>query len=136
MDDNPRNLSVIFACTPAGWDEILGGAYALARRISRNVIYLENLDDSRVETVISGYVSKYRVEDEEKRKTISSTIDEGSFGIFPFAKSAIPELMRLSQGNIGEIIKYSNVAIDRALMSQRSYIDGNTLNELLSEYQR
>lgn len=136
LDDNPRNLSVIFACTPAGWDEILGGAYALARRISRNVVYLENLEESKVETVISGYISKYRLDDEERIKALSSTLDAGSFGIFPFAKSAIPELLRLSQGNIGEIIKYSNVAIDRALMSQRSYIDGNILNELLSEYQR
>ena len=136
LDENPRNLSVVFACTPAGWDEILGSAYALARRISRNVIYLESLDEKKVETVLSGYLSKYRISDDEKTKALKSTIDKDSYDIFPFTESAITELLRLSQGNIGEIIKFSNIAIDRALMSQRSCIDNNTLNELLPEYQR
>jgi len=136
LDDNPRNLSVVFACTPAGWDEILGSAYALARRISRNVIYLESLDEKKVEAVLSGYISRYRIEDETRIKALTPTIDKDSIDIFPFTKSAITELLRVSQGNIGEIIKLSNVAIDRALMSQRACIDNNALNELLPEYQR
>lgn len=137
LDDNPRNLSVIFACTPAGWDEIVGNAYALARRISRNVVYLETLDEKTIPTVVAGYIEKARIES----PTVSDTfkrlnLDEDAQKIFPFAKSALPELLRLSQGNISEVIKCSNVAIDRAVMAHRELIDAETLNQLLPEFQK
>ncbi|MFQ6086031.1 MAG: BREX system ATP-binding domain-containing protein, partial [Candidatus Bathyarchaeia archaeon] len=43
VDENPTNLCLVFACTPAGWDEIFKYAFALSRRLSRNVVYLESM---------------------------------------------------------------------------------------------
>ena len=137
LDDNPRNLSVVFACTPAGWDEIVGNAYALARRISRNVIYLETLDEKTITTVISGYVESFRLQGQRLDESIKRlNLDDEEARIFPFRKSAIPELLRLSQGNISEVIKCCNVAIDRTVMAQRESIDADILNELLPEFQK
>jgi hypothetical protein len=137
LDDNPRNLSVIFGCTPAGWDEIVGNAYALARRISRNIVYLETLDEKTITIVIGGYIEKSRVESSALNETFKRlNLDQEGQKIFPFMKSVIPELLRLSQGNISEVIKCSNVVIDRAVMAQRELIDAETLNQLLPEFQK
>jgi hypothetical protein len=137
FDDNPNNLSVVFACTPAGWDEILANAFALARRISRNVVYLEALDEKKIQTVIEGYVKKSRIRNDDLKNVLKDLGEQSSASIYPFTFAALPELLRLSQGNIGELIKYCNLAIERAAMeTECKAIDGKVLNELLPEFQR
>jgi len=137
LDDNPKNLSVIFACTPAGWDEILANAYALARRISRNVIYLDNLDENRLASVISGYMQNCRTDIDALKKHLNEAEEtKECFSIYPFTRSALTEIIRLSQGNIGEAMKYCNLAIDRAVASDCKYVDGEAFNRLLPEFQR
>jgi hypothetical protein len=137
FDDNPNNLSVVFACTPAGWDEILANAFALARRISRNVVYLEALDEKRIQAVIEGYIKKSRTRTDDLKSVLKELGDQTTGSIYPFTLAAVPELLRLCQGNIGELIKYCNLAIERAAMdTQCKAIDAKVLNNLLPEFQR
>jgi len=141
IDNAPRNLSLIFGCTPAGWDEILENAYALARRLSRNIVYLERLNPEKIAQVVSRYIQPYRIRTTELRTLIlknnpSSRELAQQLELFPFKPSVLPEMFRLSRGNIGELLKYCNIAVDRGLHKGFDYIDANRFNELTIEFQK
>ena len=141
IDDNPRGLCLVLACSPAGWDELLENAYALARRVSRNVVYLDNLNEAKLGQVIAGYLQTTRTSEGpirallKERKVDPSKIDE-YIKLYPFSPAILSELLRLSQGNIGEVIKFCNVCIEKAALQGVPYIDERAFQQLTEEYQK
>ena len=127
IDDNPEGFCSVFACTPAGWDEILEKSIALSRRLSRNLIYLSRLKEEDAINLIREYLLTCR--------DLQGTKGKMSFSdLHPFTYEAAVELFHLSKGNIGELVKYCNLAIDKGIDSGFSEIDLSDLAELLVEF--
>ena len=61
---------------------------------------------------------------------------EEQLQLFPFGQGALKEIIRLSQGNLGEAIKLCNVVLDKAAGEEVDVIDGKTLLRLTPEFQR
>ena len=126
IDDNTRGLCSVYACTPAGWDEILGRSLAFSRRLSRNQFYLSRLSEKETIQVIGEYHRFFRILPE----IYEVTIDE----VYPFTLEACRELYQFSGGNIGELVKYCNLAIDRAIDCGLKEIDSPDITNLLAEF--
>ena len=128
IDDNPEGLCTIFACTPAGWDEILNNSMALSRRLSRNLIYLSRLNKKEVTNIIKKYLQTSRI------KLAMPKTEDTHLGLFPFTQDALEEIYQLSMGNVGELVKYCNLALDKGLDEGLPQIDSESLSRILSEF--
>lgn len=126
IDDNPKGLCSIYACTPAGWDEILERSLAFSRRLSRNLLYLSRLNEEETVQVIKEYLQSYRNLQHKSGKMFSD--------LHPFTHEAALELHGLSRGNIGELVKYCNLAIDRGLDEGLTKIDSEDITKLLTDF--
>jgi len=118
IDENTKGLCTIFSCTPTGWDEIMGRSLALTRRVSRNIIYMNRLTRNDSRNVIEEHLKNYRYSD----------IAEN--GIQPFTDESLETLYDVSQGNIGELVKYCNRIIDTALDNNLAQITSNDITQL------
>jgi hypothetical protein len=103
IDENTMGLCTIFSCTPNGWDEIMGRSLALTRRVSRNIIYMNRLSRDDTRQVIEEHMKNYRLYD----------VTENT--LYPFTDDSLETLYEVSQGNIGELVKYCNQIIDSAM---------------------
>ena len=131
IDGNPEGLCTIFACTPAGWDQILESSIALSRRLSRNLVYISRLTREEAISLIEEYLRSCRIK--QKRRIFQRKQNLHS-NLHPFTPDAVKEIFQLSKGNIGELVKYCNLAIERGLDADLSQIDSLSLTELLAEF--
>ena len=139
IDENAANLNIIIACTPSGWDEILEKAYPLARRLSKNVIYFESLTQENAIKIVSGYIMLQRVNKRKLRYYLKKIINDDLdtyLNIYPFTPDAISELVKLSHGNVGELLKLCSIVIDNAAMNGFKMITPDNLVELIPEQYR
>lgn len=125
IDENPEHLCTIFACAPAGWDQILESSIALARRLSRNLIYLSRLTREEAISLVEEYLQSCRIFERKQKSHLN---------LDPFTVDAVEEIFQLAKGNIGELVKYCNLAIERGLDSNVSQINSSSLSELLAEF--
>ena len=131
IDDCPYGLSLIFASTPAGWDTIVSDFYALARRLSRNVIYLKRLGEEDAMRVVARYIKRKRIDGHSGPPNLAEH-DE----LYPFHPNAIRYMLKLAEGNVGELLKLCNVAIDEAVKRGYELITESVVKDLLRSYQR
>lgn len=127
VDDNPEGLCTIFACTPAGWHEVLENSLALSRRLSRNLIYLSRMKKKEAIHLVQAYVQTCRT-DLGRHKQKNPDQD-----LYPFTLDAIEELLELSKGNVGELLKYCNLTLDQAVDADVPQIDSENITQLLVE---
>jgi len=136
IDVFSRNLCLILACTPAGWDAILNYSLPLARRLSRNIVYLEKLKKNDVLKVIASYIKPYRINEDKlrefikKKKGIKRNFKQ-YIAIYPFDIDATYTLHEISNGNIGELLKYASLLIDKALDQNLDFINSELVRKLL-----
>jgi hypothetical protein len=116
FDLAPRGLLVVLSATPAGWDAILSDAYALARRVSRNVIFLKPLTLEQARELLRLYLSSAG----------------GKHDIF--TDDAIEELCKASNGIVGELVKLAGLALDTAVSKGSNYVNREIVVEALSVY--
>jgi len=116
LDLTPRGLFLALSVTPAGWDAILSSAYALARRVSRNVIFIKPLSLEEAGEVLKLYVK--------------------AAGGDPriFTPDAIEELYKASNGIVGELVKFAGLALDLAALKGVKRVDREVVMEALSIY--
>lgn len=148
VDWNPRGLCLVFACTPAGWDEVYKYSIALARRLSRNVVYLEPVTEPVVREVIAAHVGSQRAEDRGilrrlglrgglvehlRRRGLSAEEAERAAEIYPFTEDAVARIARAAHGNIGEVLKYCNLAVDHGLDTGKEVLDAKAVEDVLAE---
>jgi len=116
IDLTTRGLFLTFSVTPAGWDAMLNYAYALARRISRNVVFIRPLTLEEAKELISRYLAE---------------VENGSQ---IFTSKAVEELYRASNGVTGELLKLAGLALDVAISKGANYVDRDAVVEALSIY--
>jgi type II secretory pathway predicted ATPase ExeA len=116
FDLAPRGLLMVLSATPAGWDAILSDAYALARRVSRNVIFLKPLTGEQARELLRLYVSS------------------AGIGRDVFDDEAVEELYKASNGVVGELVKLAGLALDVAISKGLDHVDREAVIEALSMY--
>lgn len=97
IDSSPRNLFLLVASTPAGWEEIVTTNMALSRRLSAMVIYLRSL--SREEIV--PFLNLYFPEVER---------------LFP--KDVLDMIHEQTSGNPGEVLRLSSMIYDEVYLKE------------------
>ena len=116
LDLTPRGLFLALSVTPAGWDAILSSAYALARRVSRNVIFIKPLSLEEAGEVLKLYV-----------RTAG-----GDPSIF--TPDAVEELYKASNGIVGELVRFAGLALDLAALKGMRRVNREVVMEALSIY--
>jgi len=117
IDQAYKNLSLIIAVTPAGWTEIVENHFALARRLSGSVIFLESLTLKQAYELVDLYIQDHA----SKPKRI-------------FSREVIKEAYVISQGNIGEFLKLMAVLVDYAAKKKARKINLDLAKEVLGRY--
>lgn len=134
VDDNPQGLCFIFACTPAGWDDVFKYGLALARRLSRNVVYLESLTEQTAREFVAAFVRRFRTGEKGlKRHLKEKGMPKELIDTFPFTADGIAKLFEASRGNTGEMVKYCNMAVDHGIDAKRNVIDAHAVGDMMAE---
>lgn len=135
IDCNVSNFSLTVACTPHGWETVYEENAALVRRFSSNVVFLEPLEEEVGGFLISEYLTQYRTDPGDFLRFVrEKNFDEETSQTFPFTRDAIEEICSLSRGNIGEVLKYSGIAIDLGISEGHPVITPEIFRSLVSKY--
>ncbi|HID90885.1 TPA: hypothetical protein EYP44_02880, partial [Candidatus Bathyarchaeota archaeon] len=136
IDDNPSGLCLLLACTPAGWEEISKYCYVLYRRLSRNVIHVERMAESGVLELVGRLLQRYRGQKTDfvmfVRSRWSGREAEELLSLYPFTSGAISKIYERARGNVGEVMKYLNLAIDCGLGMGYDLITAKAVGEMES----
>ena len=134
IDLNVANFSLIVACSPQGWNTIYEENAALVRRFSSNLVFLRPLNEQECVKLISSYLDSYRIHRKAFQSFLSENGYEGISRTYPFTIDAISEIYALSKGNVGEVLKYSGIAIEMGAMEGCTLIDAKILRSLVARY--
>ena len=99
-------------------------------------MYLEKLRKNDVLEVIASYIKPYRINEDKlqefiKRKRHVRESLKQYITIYPFDIDAAYLLYEISNGVIGELLKYAGLLIDRALDQNIDFIDSEFIKKLL-----
>lgn len=97
VDSSPRNLFLLVASTPAGWEEIVATNMALSRRLSAMVIYLRSLSREEIVPFLNLYFP-------------------GVERLFP--KDVLDMIHEQTSGNPGEVLRLSSMIYDEVYLRE------------------
>jgi hypothetical protein len=100
MDQNSHGLSLLFACAPEVWQEVMSEYHAFSERIGQEVA-LRPLTDDHIVTLVSSYLSTAREDDRN--------------GIAPFDREALGVIHQRSQGNVRQVLSLCSRVLDAAV---------------------
>lgn len=116
MDQNSRGLSVLFACAPEVWQDVMREYHAFSERIG-NEVALRPLTDEHLKELVSSYLETARV--------------DGDGSIDPFDESALDMVLQRSQGNIRQVLSICGRALDRGLSQNETTLSEETIESVL-----
>ncbi|NHN64365.1 DUF2791 family P-loop domain-containing protein [Haloarcula sp. JP-Z28] len=100
IDQNGSGMSILFACAPEVWQDVMSEYHAFSERIG-NEVALRPLTDDHLEDLISSYLQTARPNESEK--------------IDPFEPETLELIHQRSQGNIRQVLSICGKALDRSL---------------------
>jgi type II secretory pathway predicted ATPase ExeA len=100
IDQNGSGMSILFACAPEVWQDVMSEYHAFSERIG-NEVALRPLTDDLLEDLISSYLRTARPNGSEK--------------IDPFETETLELIHQRSQGNIRQVLSLCGKALDRGL---------------------
>jgi type II secretory pathway predicted ATPase ExeA len=100
IDQNGSGMSILFACAPEVWQDVMSEYHAFSERIG-NEVALRPLTDDLLEDLISSYLRTARPNGSEK--------------IDPFEPETLELIHQRSQGNIRQVLSLCGKALDRGL---------------------
>src|SRR6056297_2343591 len=100
IDQNGSGMSILFACAPEVWQDVMSEYHAFSERIG-NEVALRPLTDDHLEDLISSYLQTAR--------------SNGSEKIDPFEPETLELIHQRSQGNIRQVLSICGKALDRGL---------------------
>ena len=115
MDTNPKGLSLIIACAPELWSEVMAEYHAFSERIG-NQVDLKPLDKKELEKLINKYISTYKGENKKPKN--------------PFTENSLQEILELSHGNIRRAILICGRAFEKANQKNKKKIDTKLINSI------
>jgi type II secretory pathway predicted ATPase ExeA len=118
MDQNGSGLSVLFACAPEVWQDVMSQYHAFSERIG-NEVSLRPLTDENLRELIYKYLETAR---------------KGSAGqIEPFDSEALAMIHQRSQGNIRQVLSLCGRALDHSLDNEQQMVTADSI-QAVSEY--
>jgi type II secretory pathway predicted ATPase ExeA len=108
MDQNGSGLSILFACAPEVWQDVMSEYHAFSERIGSEVA-LRPLTDEQIKELIISYLNT-------ARSTEQDSID-------PFTEDSLTFVLQRSQGNIRQVLSLCSRILDRASSEERDVID-------------
>ncbi len=117
MDQNGSGLSLLFACAPEVWQDVMSEYHAFSERIG-NEVALRPLTEDDLTELVGEYLAIAR--------------DGESTGIDPFDHESLELIHKRAQGNIRQVLSMCGQAIDLGLDQQRETISENVLDQVIS----
>jgi len=134
IDLNPTGLSLIIACTPETWANIIKEYHAFSERIFKQVT-LRPLNEQNIDQFIKEYLRNYRSIHKEalaqmlEKKKIYVEDPE----LYPFTNEALKAILQASQGNMRRTLSLCNIAIDTGSSASYSLINADALKNSLTD---
>jgi type II secretory pathway predicted ATPase ExeA len=116
MDQNASGLSMLFACAPEVWQEVMSEYHAFSERIGREVA-LRPLTQEHIHELVSSYLDTARTGEE-------GTID-------PFTPDSLSLILQRSQGNIRQVISTCSRMLDEAADQGQKSINTELVHDSL-----
>jgi type II secretory pathway predicted ATPase ExeA len=117
MDQNGSGLSILFACAPEVWQDVMTEYHAFSERIG-NEVALRPLTEDDLTDLISNYLNTVR------RKSAD--------GIDPFDSESLDQIHQFSQGNIRQVLSICGQAIDHGIEKGESRISPKIVEQTIS----
>ncbi|PSP57032.1 ATPase [Halobacteriales archaeon QH_7_66_36] len=117
MDRNPDGISILIACAPEVWQDVMSEYHAFSERIG-NEVALRPFDEDQIESLIEDYLSAHSLEEDASPN--------------PYTEAAIQTLLKKGQGNIRRTISLCGRALDNAIDAEKTEIDQDCVEKALS----
>jgi len=116
MDQNSSGLSILFACAPEVWQDVMSEYHAFSERIG-NEVALKPLTDEHIHTLVADY--------------LDTTRNDGSASISPFTEDSLSVILQSSQGNIRQVLSACSRVLDAATEDDSESINAEFVQETL-----
>jgi hypothetical protein len=117
MDQNGSGLSILFACAPEVWQEVMSEYHAFSERIG-NEVSLRPLTDDHLNKMVGEYLRTAGKNEES--------------GIEPFEQDALQMIHQRSQGNVRQVLSICGQALDYAVDQGKETISPEIIEGALS----
>jgi len=117
MDQNGSGLSLLFACAPEVWQDVMSEYHAFSERIG-NEVALRPLTEDDLTELVGKYLATAR--------------DGGSTTIDPFEPDCLNIIHQRAQGNIRQVLSMCGRALDQGVVQQRECISKDVLDQMFS----
>jgi type II secretory pathway predicted ATPase ExeA len=118
MDQNGKGLSILFACAPDVWQEVMSEYHAFSERIGREVA-LRPLTDKHITDLVTSYLDTARTNSSE--------------GIEPFEEECLELIHQRSQGNVRQALSLCSRVLDEAVDTKVDTVGPNLFNQILEK---
>jgi hypothetical protein len=129
IDNNPKNLAILFATSPAQWDQMSKEPTALLRRLAGNVYLLDRFDEQRTRDLIAAYLEVSRTENFSK-DLAEQKFPQCPANLCPFVEESINVILAVSKGTISAALLLCRKSLDYYLDHSDEY--GAITRELVS----
>lgn len=117
IDLNGEGLSLIIACAPEVWQNIVAEYHAFSERIAKEA-NLKPLDQGKIRMLLISYLNNKRI---SRTNSLS-----------PFTDSSIELIFLHSQGNTRRVISLCSQALDASLDFNKKHIDEEVIASVMS----
>ena len=117
MDQNGSGLSLLFACAPEVWQDVMSEYHAFSERIG-NEVALRPLTEDDLTELVGKYLATAR--------------DGESTEIDPFEQESLELIHQRAQGNIRQVLSLCGQALDYGLDSGAEKISYESVNERIT----
>jgi len=117
IDLNGEGLSLIIACAPEVWQNIVAEYHAFSERIGKEA-NLKPLDREKIRMLLISYLNN-------KRAT-------QKYSLSPFTDDSIERIFLHSQGNTRRVISLCSQALEASLVFNKSQVDQEVLDSVIA----
>jgi len=117
MDQNGSGLSLLFACAPEVWQDVMSEYHAFSERIG-NEVGLRPLTEDDLTELVGKYLATAR--------------DGESTAIDPFEQECLDLIHQRAQGNIRQVLSMCGQVLDQGVTEQRENISKDILDRVIS----
>ena len=117
MDQNGSGLSLLFACAPEVWQDVMSEYHAFSERIG-NEVALRPLTEDDLTELVGKYLAT-------ARNGESTAID-------PFEQECLDLIHQRAQGNIRQVLSMCGQVLDQGVTQQRESISADVLDHVIS----
>ncbi len=117
MDQNGSGLSLLFACAPEVWQDVMSEYHAFSERIG-NEVALRPLTEDDLTELVGKYLATAR--------------DGESTEIEPFKQKSLDLIHQRAQGNIRQVLSMCGQALDQGVTQERESISEEVLDSVIS----